>query len=315
MAKKAGASAVKLQTFQASLMTLDSKSRQFKINEKKNLWKNKRLFDLYKKAETPLKWHKKLFASIRKKGMLGFSTPFDETSVDFLEKLKVPIYKIGSFELNHHPLIKKIALTKKPIIISVGMGSLNEIKQALKIIKKYGKNKVVIMKCTSKYPANNNSLNLETIIDLRKKFKVEVGFSDHSLGITGAITAVALGASVIEKHLTIKKNDKGIDSKFSSDFHEFKELVSECNKAWKSKGKIFYGPTKDEKFSYLRRRSIYVCKNIKKNEKFTKKNLIIIRPSYGLHPRYFENIIGKIAKKNLSKGVPLLPNSIKGFKL
>ena len=311
LAKKAGASAVKLQTFDPLQMTLNINSKKFIINEKKNLWNKKSLISLYKKAQTPLEWHKKLLKNIKKKGMIGFSTPFDEISVDFLEKLNVPMYKIGSFELNHLPLIKKVALTKKPIIISVGMGSLKEIKEAIKIIKKYGKNKIIIMKCTSKYPANNNSLNLLTIQDLRKKFKLEVGFSDHSLGIAAAISAVSLGASVIEKHLTIKKNDSGIDSKFSSDFEEFKNLVNGCNLAWQSRGKVFYGPTNDEKYSYKRRRSIYVSSDIKKNETFNNLNVRIIRPSYGLEPKLYFKIIGKKAKRNLKTGTPLKMKDIK----
>lgn len=314
LAKKAGADAVKLQTFDPKLMTFNKNSKKFRIIEKRNLWNKKNLFDLYKKAQTPYEWHEKLFKEIKKKGMIGFSTPFDEASVDFLEKLKVPMYKIGSFELNHLPLIKKVAATNKPVIISVGMGSLNEITSAIKTIKKYGTKKIVIMKCTSKYPAKNNTLNLSTIADLRKKFNVEVGFSDHSLGIVGSTSAIALGASVIEKHLTIKKNDEGIDSKFSSDFNEFKNLVTQCNLAWQSRGKIFYGPTQDEKHSYKRRRSIYISKNIKKNEKFTKNNLRIIRPSFGLDPGYYFRILGKSSKKNLKAGTPLLLKNISNFK-
>ena len=313
LAKRAGADAVKLQTFNPNLMTLNRKTKNFKILDKKNLWKNKTLFQLYTKAQTPYEWHKKLFKRIKEKGMIGFSTPFDEGSVDFLEKLNVPFYKIGSFELNHLPLIKKVALTKKPIIFSVGMGTIDEIKKVIKIIKKYGTNKIIIMKCTSKYPAKNDYLNLSTISDLRKRFNVEIGFSDHSLGITGAITAVALGASVIEKHLTIKKNDNAIDSKFSSDFKEFKELVTQCNLAWLSRGEVFYGPTKDEKDSFKRRRSIYVTKDMIKGEKFNLKNLRIIRPSFGLKPEYFYKVIGKKAKKDLKSGTPLSKNVIKNF--
>lgn len=311
LAHRAGASAIKLQTFDADKMTINKNTKKFKILERDNLWSNKSLHSLYKKAQTPLNWHKRLFYKINKLGMIGFSTPFDEESVEFLETLNVPFYKIGSFELNHIPLIIKIAKTKKPIIISVGMGTLDEIKEALNVIKSYGTKKIIIMKCTSKYPAKNTSLNLETIQDLRKRFKCEVGFSDHSLGITGAVTAVALGATVIEKHFTIRKNDKGIDSKFSSDFYEFKQLVKECNLAWKSVGKVCYGPTKDEKKSLKRRRSVYVIKNIKKNENFTRDNIATIRPSYGLHPRNFLKIIGKTSNINLKRGTPFKNKYIK----
>ena len=311
LAKKAGADAVKLQTFDPNLMTLNINSKKFKINEKKNLWNNRSLYSLYRKAQTPYSWHKKLFKRIKENGMIGFSTPFDVEAVDFLERLNVPIYKIGSFELNHLPLIKKIALTNKPVIVSVGMGSLSEISEAISILKKYGTKNIVIMKCTSKYPAKNRYLNLLTINDLRKRFNVEVGFSDHSLGVAGSISAVALGACVIEKHLTIKKNDLGIDSGFSADFEEFKNLVDGCNLAWVSKGKVFYGPTKEEKNSYKRRRSIYISSDIKKNETITNKNIKIIRPSFGLEPKFYYKVLGKKAKRNLKTGFPLKIKDIK----
>jgi len=310
-AYKAGASAVKLQTYKPELITINAKHKSLQITGKNNLWKNQSLYELYSKGATPWEWHKKLFKKIKKFGMIGFSSPFDESAVDFLEKLHVPLYKIASFELTHIPLIKKIAKTKKPVIISVGMGKLHEIVQALKVLKANGTRKIVILKCSSKYPSENSILNLSTIKDLKKRFKCEVGFSDHSIGITGSIVAISQGATVIEKHLTLKKNDKGLDSAFSSDPDEFKRLVEECNNAWLSLGKIKYGPTPEEFDSIKNRRSIYVFKDIRKNERFSIENIKVVRPAHGIEPRFFEKILNKKAKFNLKRGIPLKKKYIK----
>ena len=269
------------------------------------------MWDLYKHAETPISWHRKLFEYARKIKIEIFSSPFDEDTVEFLEKLKCPAYKVASPEINHFPLLKKIAKTKKPVIISVGMGKLHEIVQALKVLKANGTRKIVILKCSSKYPSENSILNLSTIKDLKKRFKCEVGFSDHSIGITGSIVAISQGATVIEKHLTLKKNDKGLDSAFSSDPDEFKRLVEECNNAWLSLGKIKYGPTPEEFDSIKNRRSIYVFKDIRKNERFSIENIKVVRPAHGIEPRFFEKILNKKAKFNLKRGIPLKKKYIK----
>ena len=313
-AYKAGASAVKLQTYKPELITINAKHKSLQITGKNNLWKNQSLYELYSKGATPWEWHKKLFKKIKKFGMIGFSSPFDESAVDFLEKLHVPLYKIASFELTHIPLLKKIAKTKKPVIISVGMGKLDEIVQALKVLKANGTKKIIILKCSSKYPSENAILNLRTIKDLKKRFKCEVGFSDHSIGITGSIVAVSQGATVIEKHLTLKKNDKGLDSAFSSDPEEFKKLVESCNDAWLSLGKIKYGPTAEEFDAIKNRRSIYVFKEIRKNEIFSMENIKIVRPAHGLEPKFFEKILNKKAKFNLKRGTPLKKKYIKNFR-
>ena len=312
LAAQAGASAIKLQTFTPDTMTLNIKSKPFTI-EKSSLWRNQTLYELYKKAQTPWSWHKRIFHESKKLGMIAFSTPFDESAVDFLEKLKVPCYKIASFELTHIPLVKKIALTRKPIIISTGMATFQEINETVKLIRKFGTKKIIILKCTSSYPSKNKYLNLKTLVDLKKKFKCDVGFSDHSIGIGASVSAISLGACLIEKHFTIKKNDVGIDSAFSSDIDEFKSLVNECNNAWESLGKINYGPTREEHNSKKKRRSIYISKNIKIGECFTKKNIKIIRPGYGLEPKFYFKILGKKAQNNYKMGLPLKKSMIKKF--
>ncbi len=246
IAAKCKVDAIKLQTFTANTITMKSKEKEFFIKDKKNIWRNKSLYELYDKAHTPWNWHKKIFEEAKKKKLIYFSSPFDETAVDFLEKLNVPAYKIASFEINHHPLLKKIAKTKKPVIMSTGLAKAKEIYDAINILKKNGTKNIAILKCTSSYPAVIRDLNLNTIVEMRKKFKCEIGFSDHSLGNTAALTAIALGATIIEKHLTIKKNF-GIDGKFSSEFKEMKDLKQKSIETWQSKGKIFFGATNTEK--------------------------------------------------------------------
>jgi pseudaminic acid synthase len=284
---------------------LNIKKKEFLIKDKKSLWKGKSLYELYKKAYTPWEWHKPIMKLAKKLGIICFSTPFDETAVDFLEKLKVPIYKIASFESTHLPLIKKVASTGKPIIISTGLASVNEIHDAVKTARSSGCKKIILLKCTSNYPANVKNSNILTIPHMKNKFKCEVGLSDHTLGIGAAIAAVANGATVIEKHLTLKRKEGGVDSSFSMETDDLKKLVIETNRAWKSLGKISYGPTKDEKSSIIFRRSIYVTKNIKSGAKLSKENIRIIRPGLGLAPKYFKKLIGRKIKCNLSKGTAL----------
>jgi pseudaminic acid synthase len=307
LASKSGADAVKLQTFTPDTITMKSNRKEFFISDKKNLWKNYSLYNLYKKAHTPWEWHKKIFARAKKNKLICFSSPFDESAVDFLEKLKVPIYKIASFENTHFPLLKKIAQTGKPVIMSTGLASLAEISESVKFLRKNGCKKLALLKCTSSYPANPSDLNLLTIKDLQKKFKCEVGISDHTLGIGASIAAVGIGATIIEKHFTLKRN-VGVDGKFSHNFFEMKQLVQQAEIAWKSLGKVAYGPTKDEKRYIMYRRSIYAFKDIKKGEKITKYNVKVIRPSLGLKPKFYWSILGKKIKKNIKRGEPLKSN-------
>lgn len=310
LAAKTGADAIKLQTYTPDTITMQSSRSEFFIGDKKNIWKNNSLYSLYQKAHTPWEWHKKIFERAKKKKLIYFSSPFDETAVDFLEQLNVPLYKIASFENNHFPLLKKIAQTKKPVIMSTGLASLKELKESVKYLRKNGCKQLALLKCTSSYPAQPKDLNLISIKNLRRIFKCEVGFSDHSLGIGAPISAITFGATIIEKHFTIKKN-VGVDGTFSSDFEEMKKLIHESEVARLSGGKNFIGPTVNEKKFLKFKRSIYVFKNIKKNEIFSKNNLKIIRPGLGLHPKFFERIIGKKAVKNIKKGEPLKKMHIK----
>ena len=305
IAAKAGADIVKLQTYRPDTITIRSSRKDFLIKDKKSLWKNQNLFNLYKKGFTPWEWHEALFKKAKKLNITCFSSVFDETSVDFLEKFNVPAYKISSFESNHYPLIKKVILTKKPIIISVGMNSYKEIKELVKFLKKNKCKNFALLKCTSYYPAEPNDSNIKTIRDMRKNFKCEVGFSDHTLGIGASIAAVASQATIIEKHFTLDKKSKGVDSRFSLEPKELSALVKESFIAWKSLGNIFYGSTKNEKKSLSFRRSIYIVKDIKRGQVLTKDNIKVIRPSFGLHPKNYSKVIGKRISKNCKKGDPL----------
>ncbi len=311
MAADAGADMVKLQTYTPETITLKSSRKEFLIKDKKSLWKNKKLYDLYKKGHTPWKWHQAIFREAKKLGIICFSSVFDETSVDFLEKMDAPAYKISSFESTHYPLIKKVIKTKKPIIISVGLNSLKEINQLVNFLKKNKCKNFALLKCTSAYPAMPKDSNIKTISDMRKKFKCEVGLSDHTLGIGASIAAISNKATIIEKHITLNRNANGVDDKFSLEKNELKSLVIESKVAWKALGKVFYGPTKNEINSLKFRRSIYCCKDIKKDEKFTKNNLKIIRPSLGIEPKFFGKILGKKAKTNIKFSTPIQWKHIK----
>ncbi len=310
LAAEAGVDAIKLQTYTPETITMRSTRKEFFIKDKKNMWKNNSLFDLYKKAHTPWVWHKAIFERAIKKKLVFFSSPFDETAVDFLENLNIPLYKIASLESNHFPLLKKIAKTGKPVIMSTGLSTLLEIKESVNYLRKNGCKQLALLKCTSSYPANPEDLNLISIKKLKKIFNCEVGFSDHSLGIGAALTAISHGASIIEKHFTIEKN-KGVDGFFSSEVTEMKRLKEESIVAWKAKGKVFFGPTKNELQYKKYRRSIYISRDIKKGDYFSKDNLKVIRPGLGLHPKEYEIVIGKKAKKNIKKGSPLKKSLIK----
>ena len=302
-AKANGANAVKLQTYSPETMTIKSNKKYFKI--KNGLWKGQTLWDLYKKAQTPLSWHKKLFDFAKKVGITIFSTPFDESAVDFLEKLKCPMYKIASFEMTDLPLIKKVAATKKPIIISTGMANLNEIDLTFKTAKKYGAKDITLLYCVSNYPSKIEDFNLNNINILKQKFKCRVGFSDHSLDDSVAMAAVASGAEVVEKHIALNKQNKGLDVKFSIKGKKIKIFKKKLDLVYKLLGRNTFFRNSSESDNKIFRRSIFAIKNIKKGELFTKQNIKRIRPGYGLEPRYFEKLIGKRSKKFIAQGEPV----------
>ena len=308
-AKLNGADAVKLQTFTADTMTLKSNKKYFKVN--KGLWKGYTLWDLYDEAHTPLSWHKSLFDYAKKIGITIFSTPFDETAVTFLEKLNCPMYKIASFEMTDLPLIKKIASTKKPMIISTGMATLQEIDLTYKTAKKYGASDITLLYCVSNYPAKNSDFNINNIKILKKKYNCRVGLSDHSLDQTVAITSIGAGAEIIEKHIALEKQKKGLDIKFSLKGKEIRKFKNAINSAYELLGKKKFFRNRSEKKSTIFRRSIFVCSNISKGEKFTIENIRRIRPGNGLEPKFYEKLIGRRAKKNLQKGNPLTTEDIK----
>ena len=304
-AKKVGAHAIKLQSYDANSMTLNSNNKFFLIKDKKSLWYKKNLYDLYKKAALPYSWYKEIFAEAKKNDIICFSTPFDENAVDYLDNYNVPAYKIASFENNHTLLLEKVIKKKKPLIISLGATTKREIDYLYNFLIKKKFYNFAFLQCTSAYPAKIEDSNIKTIIDLKKKYKVEIGLSDHTPGIGAAVAAISYGATIIEKHFTLDKNAGGFDDIFSMDPDEFRLLVNETKNAWLSLGKISYGLSKDEKRHKMFKRSIFVSKDIKKNEKFTKDNLKIVRPSNGLDPMYFKSVIGKKSKQNLKFGTPL----------
>lgn len=304
-AAKAGAHALKLQTYTADTMTLDINDGEFFISDPNSIWKGQTMHSLFKKAHTPWDWHEPIFERARKHGITAFSSPFDESAVDFLESLNVPCYKIASFENTDIPLIKKVASTGKPMIISTGMATLAELDETVKTVRAAGCSDLTLLKCTSTYPASPENTNLFTIPHMRELFNCDVGLSDHTMGIGASVAAVALGATVIEKHFTLDRLDGGVDSTFSLEPKELEQLVIETERAWQALGNVTYGPTIAEKNAVMRRRSIYVTKDIKTGDILTKENIRCIRPGYGLSPKYFENIIGKKIKSNIKKGTPV----------
>lgn len=305
VAYESGADGIKLQTYTADTMTLDIKEGNFKIKDPSSLWSGKNLYDLFKEAYTPWEWHAPIMERANQLGMICFSSPFDETAVDFLESLNVPAYKIASFENNHIPLIKKAAQTKKPLIISCGMASLSQIEKAIYTAKSENCENIILLKCTSNYPSEPINANIRTIKNMRDLFNLEIGLSDHTSGIGVALASIAFGSTIIEKHFTLDRNDGGVDSKFSLEPHELTNLVIESKRAWQALGRINYGPTKNEKSSLIYRRSIYISKDIDVGEEFSSKNLKIIRPGDGAEPELFYEIIGKKAKKSFRRGNPL----------
>jgi pseudaminic acid synthase len=312
-AKKYGADAVKIQTYTADTMTINSNKRYFKI--KSGLWKGFNLWDLYNKGKTPLTWHKELFQYAKKVGIAIFSTPFDESAVNFLEKLNCPIYKVASFEMTDHLLIKKIALTNKPMIISTGMASLNEIEQSIKVAKKFGAKNITLLYCVSNYPSKITDFNLNNIKIMKKKFKCKIGLSDHSKDDRVAMLAVALGAEVIEKHIALDKQKKGLDIDFSLKGKEIERFRKSINLVNQLIGKDYFFRNRSEDKSKNYRRSIFVVKNIKKGAKFSNQNIRRIRPGDGISPVYFNKILGKISPFNLRKETPLEPKILKALKI
>ena len=301
-AAHAGAHAIKLQTYTAETMTLRG---TVTIDDKNSLWHGEELFDLYKKAYTPWEWHAPIFKRAKELGMMAFSSPFDATAVDFLEELNAPIYKIASFENTDHPLLKKVAQTGKPVIMSTGVSTIADIAESVEVLRANGCKDLTLLKCTSTYPASPENSNLNTIPHLRSLFDCKVGLSDHTMGIGVPIAAIALGAEVIEKHFTLSRADVGVDSAFSLEPAELKSLVIESERAYQAMGNIQYGIQDAEKNSKLFKRSIYVAENITQGEKYSEKNLRVIRPGLGLEPKYYEMLIGKTANKDLKKGQPL----------
>ena len=301
-AAKAGAHAVKLQTYTADTMTLDIAEREFFINDPDSLWNGKSLYDLYKEAYTPWEWHKPIFDRCKKLGIIGFSTPFDDTAVDFLEKLDVPCYKIASFENTDIPLIRKVAATGKPMIISTGMATIAELDETVRTAREAGCRDLILLKCTSSYPATPENTNILTIPHMAKLFDCQVGLSDHTMGIGVAVASVALGATMIEKHFTLSRADGGVDSAFSMEPDEMRALVAETKRAWQALGKVSYGPTEKEKKSLIFRRSLYIVQDMKKGDILTKKNLRAIRPGMGLAPKYYDMLLGKQVNRDVVCG-------------
>ena len=297
-----GADALKLQTYTADTITLNITEGEFLIEDNNSLWNGKSLYELYQEAYTPWEWHEPIMNRANELGIICFSTPFDDTAVDFLEELNVPAYKIASHEIVHLPLIKKVAATGKPMIISTGMATVTEIDEAVRTIRDVGCEQFILLKCTSTYPANPENSNVLTIPHIRELFGCEVGLSDHTMGVGSSVAAVAQGATVIEKHFTLRRSDGGVDSVFSMEPEEMQQLVMETERAWQSLGSVQYGPIEAETGSIKHRRSLYTAEDMKEGDKFTSKNLRIIRPGYGLPPKYYDMFLGRKVNKDIKKG-------------
>lgn len=304
-AARAGAHAIKLQTYTADTMTLDLNQGDFFIADEDSLWQGKSLYDLYNEAYTPWEWHEPIFKRCRELEIFAFSTPFDETAVDFLETLDVPCYKIASFELTDLPLIRKVAATGKPMIISTGMASVAEIDETVRVAKEAGCKDLILLKCTSSYPASPENSNILTIPHMQQLFNCPIGLSDHTMGIGAAVAAIALGACFIEKHFTLSRADGGVDSAFSMEPEEMGQLVIETERAWQALGQISYSPGEQESKSLKFRRSLYIAEDMAAGEVLTPKNLRVVRPGYGLAPKYYEVLLGKKVNRAVRKGTPL----------
>ena len=307
-AKESGADCIKIQTYTADTLTIDCDNHYFQIGG--GTWDGENLYNLYKKAYTPWEWQGELKEEAEKVGLDFLSTPFDKTSVDFLENIGIEFYKIASFEMVDIPLIEYVASKGKPMIISTGMGTKEEIAEAVEAALSQGNDQLVLLRCASAYPAISGEMNLKTIPDMKKEFGLPVGLSDHSMGALAAATAVALGAQVIEKHFCLSREIKNPDSSFSMEPEEFRAMVNDIRNVEKAMGTVSYGPTEQEKGSLVFRRSIFTVKPIKKGEQFSENNIRVIRPGYGMKPKYYKDIIGKYAAKDLDYGMPLTEDSI-----
>ncbi|WP_174615547.1 pseudaminic acid synthase [Virgibacillus ihumii] len=304
-AAEAGAHALKIQTYTADTMTLNKAEDDFVIKDPESSWGGKSLYELYKEAYTPWEWHQPIFDRCRQLGMIGFSTPFDESSVDFLESLNIPFYKIASFECTDLPLLRRVAQTKKPIIISTGMCTASEIEESVNAVREAGCEELILLKCTSTYPASPADTNINTIPHMKELFQCQAGLSDHTMGNGAAVASVALGGTVVEKHFTLSRADGGVDASFSLEPNEMEALVTETKRAWQSLGGVHYGVTNAEKSSKKYRRSLYVTQNMKAGDILSKENLRAIRPGYGLAPKYYDILLGKKVACDVEKGTPV----------
>ncbi len=308
---KSGAHALKIQTYTPDTMTLDLDEREFHIGDPKSLWAGKSLYKLYAEACTPWEWHKPIFERARELGIIAFSTPFDDTAVDFLESLNVPCYKIASFENTDLQLIRRVAATGKPMIISTGMASIAELDDTVRAAREAGCNNLMLLKCTSTYPSSPDNTNILTIPHMRELFNCEVGLSDHTMGVGVSVASVALGATIIEKHFTLNREDGGVDSTFSMEPTEMAQLVVESERAWQALGKVFYGATEAEKKSIVFRRSLYVVQDMKAGDVLTKENVRAIRPGLGLPIKYLNVVLGRTLTQDVKRGTGLNWNLFK----
>lgn len=304
-AAASGADAIKLQTYTAETMTLNVRAKGFVIEDENSLWAGRQLYDLYREAHTPWEWHAPIMARAQSHGLHCFSTPFDDSAVDFLESLDVPAYKLASFENTHLPLIRRIARTGKPMIISTGMASAAEIDEAVRTAREAGNRELVLLKCTSTYPATPANTNLRTIPNMRDAFGCDVGLSDHTMGCGVAVAAVAFGAVMVEKHFTLRRADGGVDSSFSLEPQEFLQLRQETERAWQGLGSVTYGGTQAEAKSRAFRRTLYIARDVAAGEMLTADNLRIVRPGFGLPPKFYDIVLGKRVNQALSAGTPM----------
>lgn len=304
-AAEAGAHAIKLQTYTADTMTLDLSGGDFTISDPASLWAGKSLYQLYEEAHTPWDWQRIIFAHAKERGLICLSTPFDDTAVDFLEELGAPCYKVASFENTDLPLIRRIAATGKPMIISTGMATISELDDTIRAARESGCDQIILLQCTSTYPATPENSNLVTIPHMRDLFRTEVGLSDHTMGVGVAVASVAFGATVIEKHFTLARADGGVDSAFSMEPSEMAQLVVESERAWLALGKIEYGPLAAELKSIQFRRSLYVTEDLGPGEVLTNDNVRAIRPGFGLAPKYKEIVIGQSVPAGAKRGTPV----------
>lgn len=313
-AKEAGADAIKLQTYTAETLTLRCNKEYFRIGGG-TLWDGRTLFDLYEEACTPWAWQPKLKAIANELGLDLFSTPFDRTAVDFLERMNVPAYKVASFEIVDLPLIRCIAQTGRPIIVSTGAATLAEIDEAVQTIREIGGNQIALLKCTSAYPAQPEEMNLRTIPHMAETFKVPVGLSDHTTDIAVPVAAVTLGACIMEKHFTLSRSIPSLDSAFSMEPYEFKAMVEAIRAAEKALGEVHYGPTKEEVKTRVYRRSLFVVEDMKAGETFTAENVRSIRPGHGLHTRYLGEVMGRVASRDIQRGSPVTWDLVAGSRI